>query len=366
MLFLVGNAKQNGGTEVLARNLCTALNARGVESRLLSADELVPSCNGIWTVIDKLLGGRLTDKRLAKAVAVEAKAWGADWVVGHTYDYVAAIPAGGSWKIAQVFNWSICGYEKGYRSYINNKRGISRLLSLWSFAVKRYLWHSAITKLDRLVVLSNAARKEVTAVCPKVDEQKVVVIPDPIMAAEPSKMISSLKNKRVIFVGRLSQEKGVLRLLRIWERIHRALPGWTLAIYGDGHKRGEMDEYISRRQIDGVAFMGFCRNLEQIYTSADLLLMTSDTEGFGMVLIEAMYYGVPCVSFDCPVSPKEIIGDAGVTVKCFDEDEYAKKVVELLKDSARMQRLQNSAIKRAMDFYIDKVVALWKDVINVV
>lgn len=77
--------------------------------------------------------------------------------------------------------------------------------------------------------------------------------------------------------------------------------------------------------------MGYCDNKEQIYKNADLLLMTSSTEGFGLVIIEAMYYGVPCIAFDCPVSPKEVIADSGITIPCFDEDAYAQKLLRSLK-----------------------------------
>ena len=92
--------------------------------------------------------------------------------------------------------------------------------------------------------------------------------------------------------------------------------------------------------------------------------MTSDTEGFGMVLIEAMYYGVPCVSFDCPISPKEIIADAGVTVPCFDEVAYANNVVELLKNKKLLNEFQHKSIERAKDFYIDKVIDMWIKMFN--
>ena len=83
-----------------------------------------------------------------------------------------------------------------------------------------------------------------------------------------------------------------------------------------------------------------------------------------MVLIEAMYYGVPCISFDCPISPKEIIADAGVTISCFDEDAYANAVIELLNDKDKLKELQQKSIERAKDYYINKVTALWLQMLN--
>ena len=120
-----------------------------------------------------------------------------------------------------------------------------------------------------------------------------------------------------------------------------------------------MEEYIREQSLTNVVFYGFCNNLESIYPHADLLLMTSDTEGFGMVLIEAMYYGVPCVSFDCPISPKEIISNAGVVVPCFDEEQYAEKVLSLLNERTRLKLYQGLSISRARDFYDDAVIDKW-------
>ena len=126
----------------------------------------------------------------------------------------------------------------------------------------------------------------------------------------------------------------------------------------------EMKRFIQSNDLPRIELKGFSSDLKNIYTHADLCLMTSDTEGFGMVLIEAMYYGVPCISFDCPISPKEIIADAGLTVKCFDEIAYANVVVELLKNKEKVKYLQQAAIDRAKDFYINKVTKLWQQMLN--
>ena len=128
--------------------------------------------------------------------------------------------------------------------------------------------------------------------------------------------------------------------------------------------REEMQQYITENGIKCVEFMGFCSDLESIYSGTDLCCMTSDTEGFGMVLIEAMYYGVPCISFDCPISPKEVIADAGIIVPCFDEELYADKVVSYLSDNELKRRLQQASVERARGFYINNVVKRWISMVN--
>jgi glycosyltransferase involved in cell wall biosynthesis len=221
-----------------------------------------------------------------------------------------------------------------------------------------------LSRIPKLVILTEAAKDEIKSLNAKVRDEQIVVIPDLLMVDKDSDEHSSLKNGNVSFVGRLSHEKGVMRLLRIWKRVSSELQDLTLSIYGDGDARGEMERYISDHQLKNVIFHGFCNDHEQIYKTSDLLLMTSDTEGFGMVLIEAMYYGVPCISFDCPISPKEIIADAGIVVPCFDEYKYAKTVVSSLLSDEYMHRLQQKSIIRARQFYHSTVVAMWLNIFN--
>lgn len=341
VLFLVEDAKLNGGTEILARNLASALNESAVECRLVSAADLRARGN------------------LKREIAREARAWRADWIINHTYDICQYVPTEGPWKTAQVFNWSLRGYEAAYLSGVSAKQIFKRILSRVKFEIKRWRWHRALPKFTKLVSLTDAGKEELLTAHSDVRAPQMVTIPDPLMQTKDAKVISSLDNKRLVFVGRLSGEKGVMRLLRIWKRISEELPDYKLAIYGKGQCQAEMEAYITEHQLRGVEFMGFCKDLEKIYTNADLCLMTSETEGFGMVLIEAMYYGVPCISFDCPVSPKEIIGAAGLTVPCFDENAYAAEVVKLLQDEERLAACQCAAVARARDFYINEVTGTW-------
>lgn len=455
ILFTIADANLRGGTEILAFHLLHELNACGVECRLLSVvpyhgeEPMVVSfaksdyeewARLLANPLNKLKGNNRSDAFLRQLISMKAEELGAEWIINHTYDMCAAIPTDGRWKTAQVFNWSIRGYESSLENIIRKKGFVGRVLSMMGLNAQRSRWHKALPAFTRLVMLTDAAHAEAKEVCPSVVDEQLVTIPDPLMQTEDSKVLTSLQNKNVVFVGRLSHEKGVMRLLRIWEHVSKHLSGYTLSIYGNGDCLAEMRSWLeangmeymveaspnvnvhkfsanfsvntsfeSGHELSGITtncsindsfvdthphqadttdgkniinenfvairgnlcskeknmveFKGFCNDLAEIYTNADLLLMTSDSEGFGMVLIEAMYYGVPCITFDCPVSPKEIIADAGIAVPCFDEEQYADEVIKLLCEPERMKALQQKATERAGEYYINKVVGLWKQMI---
>lgn len=377
ILFVVEDANLKGGTEILTFNLVHSLNTSGANVRVLS---LVPYQGDGSSVIslsdseyrkwsnlrnsflDKLCFCLFSDFVLRKILRAKIRELRPQLLVNQTYDIITALPA--CENIAQVFNWSIKGYEDSLLTSIEKKRGLSKILSLIAFKEISWRRHKALNRIPHMVVLSNAAKEELKDLNTKVVNEQISVIPDPLMFSEDCQKTSSLGNKNIVYVGRLSHEKGVMRLLRIWGYISEELPQYTLSIYGEGYAKGEMEEFIRSHELKNICFKGFCSNLDDIYSTADLLCMTSETEGFGMVLIEAMYYGVPCVSFDCPVSPKEIIADAGITIPCFDEREYAKQVVALLKNPTAMEDLKEKCIKRAQCFFIEEIAEKWIELKN--
>lgn len=379
ILFLIAYSKYNGGTEILAANLFKSLQTKGCQCLLMSKNVFVTTEENIvpfpkedylkysriktqpW---DKLFGGRFSNRILCRMIENVAVDNNVDWIICHTYGDHAALPSSNRFKTAQIIHWSVEGYESSILKSIENKPLIQRLISRFIYANFIKSWHKSFERVNKLVLLTDNAHGEIKYLNAKVNESQLVTIPDPLMYTCDSAHLSTLKNKNLVFVGRLSAEKGVLRLLRIWQLIYERLPDYSLNIFGEGQELSNMGAFIQKQGIKGVIYNGYSRDLEKIYTGADLCLMTSDTEGFGMVLIEAMYYGVPCVSFDCPVSPKEIIGEAGVTVTCFDEQAYAEAVVNLLQDSERLKNLQKKSIERARDFYIDKVIDKWMVLLN--
>ena len=309
--------------------------------------------------INDLCAERFSDACLAKLLRVFIATCQPKVLVNETYELITALPFGEQCRIVQVFNWSILGYEESILQIIHQKHGWMRFLSMKKNVRQVTKRHAAIALCNDLIVLTNTAKKELKMVNHKIKETQIRVIANPLRKSDDAKNISSLDNRNIVFVGRLSFEKGVMRLLHIWQSISRQFHDYTLSVYGEGDAKDQMEQYIQENGMRNIRFCGFEQDLSKIYLSADLLLSTSESEGFGLVFIEAFYYGVPVVSFNCPVSPKEVIADAGVLIDCFDEQAYATQVMTLLHDKEKLRMLQHKAVERARCFYQSRIVSQW-------
>ncbi|MEZ2708521.1 glycosyltransferase [Proteus mirabilis] len=115
-------------------------------------------------------------------------------------------------------------------------------------------------------------------------------------------------NKNIIFVGRLSPEKDPIEALNIFYKSKLFKQGFKLIYYGNGSLEFELKNKIINLQL--TQFVKIIKdeiNIDNIYKNAYALILTSKIEGFGMVLIEAISKGVPCVAYDCPNGPRNII-----------------------------------------------------------
>ena len=372
-LFIVENANLHGGTEILTFNLLHALRNKGKDSLILSInpyhgdDEHVLSLTDNeydeWkriydSMINKILLNKFSDNFLKKILKDKIRRFNPKLVINQTLDIITALPL--DKNIGQVFNWSLRGYEKSLLKYIGKCSLIKRVINSIYIKLICNQRYKILNKIPKLIVLSNSGSEELKSINSKIKDKNIYVIPDPLNFTSDSNIISSLHNKNLVFVGRLSHEKGVMRLLRIWKFFNKDLPQYTLSIYGDGELKKDMIQYIKENKINNVFIKGYCQNLEKIYSSADLLCVTSDTEGFGMVIIEAMYFGVPCISFDCPVSPKEIIDNTGIIVPCYDEQAYKRALISLVNDENKLRTLQKNCIIKAREYFICNILKKWE------
>lgn len=160
--------------------------------------------------------------------------------------------------------------------------------------------------LERMVVLTERDKADWQAAgC-----SNVTVIPNPCALAQcGTGQDEEQRTKTVLAVGRLHEQKGFDRLIAAWSGLEQRFPDWKLRIIGEGAKRAELEEQIRNQGLAHVELAGRAKNMAQEYYGASLFVMSSRYEGLPLAMIEAMWCGLPCISFDCPQGPKELLAE---------------------------------------------------------
>ncbi len=235
-----------------------------------------------------------------------------------------------------------------------------------------YERHAALSLNLKSKILANLAKKLVsvydgfvvlTPTCKEDwgNRSNIVVIPNPLEHIPKNK--TSLSNKRAICVGTLNHNKGYDLLLESLALIKNE--DWHIDIYG----KGDPEEYINLVKkldlsLEKICFKGTTKNIANEYLSSDFLILPSRTEGFGMVLIEAMSYGLPCIAFDCPNGPKHLIDHKknGFLVKNGDVNEMAYYIKTMLNtQSEQMQIMSSYAQNKINSYTMDEIGILWEN-----
>ncbi|MFZ4106186.1 glycosyltransferase family 4 protein [Flavobacterium sp.] len=182
------------------------------------------------------------------------------------------------------------------------------------------------------------------------------VIPNPLSFFSINSAL--LDNKKVIAVGKQGIQKGYDRLLHSWKIVQENHPDWELSIYGKFDPKSNLVSLSKQLNIENsVHFYKPVKNIKDKYRESSIFAFSSRFEGFGMVLIEAMALGVPCVSFDCPFGPSSIIKDNedGFLVTNGDADAFAEKLMVLIQNKD-MRKLMGGTAKENVKQYLPETI----------
>ncbi|MBM7709072.1 glycosyltransferase [Enterococcus lemanii] len=174
-----------------------------------------------------------------------------------------------------------------------------------------------------------------------------------------------LKREKVILsVGRLHPEKGYTRLLNAFKGIHTHAPEWQLQIIGEGSLLPTLQEQVAQLELtEHVSFLGFLDNqtIRQKMLEASIYAMTSESEGFGIVLVEAMDAGLPLIAYDVPVGPRAIIANYqnGFLIENDNQSEFVQKTLALIKDEALREQFGKYSKNIAQKYTMDQVFFEW-------
>ncbi len=174
------------------------------------------------------------------------------------------------------------------------------------------------------------------------------------------------KEPVVLAAGRLERVKGFDLLLDSWKRIEERFPDWSLIIAGEGEERARLEEQIRMEGLRRVKLAGKQEDMEKLYRIASVFALPSRQEGFGMVLLEAMEYGIPVVSFACQAGPSEIVSDGkdGFLVKTKDREAFAGKMEELMEDKDMAERMGREGVRSVRRFGLEGILDQWDQLLK--
>lgn len=230
----------------------------------------------------------------------------------------------------------------------------------WKHIFMYKVYYYLFNKYNFLILLTNSDKKDSHY------KTKTIVIPNMHKPIQDKK--SNLTNKKVISVG--SMNGNIKRFdiqINLWKDVVENFPEWTLHIYGDGLQKEALQNKINKLGLNKNVFLeGNKQNLHKYYLNSSIFLFTSIGEGFGMVLIEAMSYGVPCVSFDCPHGPNEIINNNidGYLIENNNIKKLTEKLMLLMKDKELRIKLGNNAFENSKRFLPKKITEKWNNLYN--
>lgn len=212
-------------------------------------------------------------------------------------------------------------------------------------------------KYDQIVVLTEAEKTGSWA-----NRDRVIVIPNPITKQEAEHSICT--SKRAVSAGRLLWIKNYESLVNIWAKVVRRHPDWTLQIWGTGYERENLERQIERLGMKNhVLLMGYTSEVQEQMAKASLFVLTSRTEGFSLVTIEAMSVGIPAVAYDCPGGLRYVLkdGETGFFVPMNDEDAFVEKVCMLIENEELRKTMGQAALKEVEQYRIEKITQRWME-----
>ncbi len=225
----------------------------------------------------------------------------------------------------------------------------------------RYVYHHS----DAYVLLSESFREAFRQITGIKNPTRVRVISNPLALSGHIPEFSS-KKKEVLYVGRLERiQKRTDRVLQVWGMLQERFPEWSLKIVGDGPDRTDLETSSRRMNLKRVSFEGF-QDPEDYYRCASLLLMTSDFEGFPLVLCETMHFGTPPVVYGSFASLGDVVenGKSGIITDQgseFSAKNMADAAATLMSDSIARFAYYKHAIERSRHFDIKRIVDEWEN-----
>lgn len=228
---------------------------------------------------------------------------------------------------------------------------------------KRYM-NKVIKSLKNIDYLMPVSKQLTKIYEEKLDKKKTKCFYIPHCLKDYTDKTSSLTGKNILSMGRLSEEKGFLDLIDVFEMVIDKNPDWHLNIAGEGKQREKLEQKIKEKGLESkITLLGFKKDNEtkKLFLNSSIYVMTSFYESFGLVLIEAQNFGIPVIAFDCAQGPKEIIENEknGFLISNRDKKKMADKINRLIIDEELRKKIGQKARENSLQYKMENVEKIW-------
>lgn len=241
--------------------------------------------------------------------------------------------------------------------WCHSEKGQEKLVDLFkSFAAKKADCIVALTEINKNVFIDELHARN-----------RAVSIPNPIDPKLFDKTHEyNCESNRIITVGRFCFQKYYEKLVEVAAIVFKKHPEWHWDIYGDGPDMEKISLMIKDNNIeDNLHLLGSMPNVYDKYQLYSFLVMTSKSECYPMVLLEAMANNLPMVAFNIPGTRSIIENNVnGYLVDCFNAQEMADKIVELIESKDKRFELSNGNKALIKKHKICTIVGLWNKLID--
>lgn len=223
---------------------------------------------------------------------------------------------------------------------------------------------------DSFVMLSDLFRPTLSQLLLNgYDYRKVLAINNPLVLDSTFDVSEIKKEKTIIYVGRIDNGfKNVDKLIHIWGKIADKLPDWNFEICGQGQEYESNKQFVEQENIPRCKLLGLVDPTSYYKKASVIMMASSASEGWGMVLVEAMQYGCVPIVLNSYAAVKDIVhdGENGVVVQpCKDmENSFAQQLLKLLQSDSERRQMMVKVIESVKQYDINNIGQQWLKLIN--
>ncbi len=255
-------------------------------------------------------------------------------------------------------NWTIAGLAAVLSKPFHRRPVILTLHGSEVYATQKVWGLRKITRwilniCDHVICVSNALKDEVVAL--GVSETKITVIPNGVYTLD-SLPQNQAKGQTILFVGSLTEQKGVKYLLEAFADVNRSFKNSRLRIVGEGPELKNLRAQVQRLKLqEKVIFEGVLAHskVAEVMQTSSMFVLPSVNEGFGVVLLESLANGLPAIAFNSG-GVKDILNEnSGILVEPKDVQQLATAIKRLIIDKELYDNLRKQGFKKAKGYSWD-------------